>query len=67
VPYEEAVAHAYRIGADFAAANERNAFLSATATVAVAVTRNRPLPVDPLREALRWAVGQGVPVATIDI
>ena len=61
---DEAVAAAYRIGADVAAAGERNPFLNATATVALAVTRQRPLPVERVREALRWAVQSGVPVAT---
>ncbi|GAB2569122.1 hypothetical protein Aab01nite_08060 [Paractinoplanes abujensis] len=64
--YDEAVAFAYRIGADFAEASQRNAFLSAAVHVALTVTRHRPLPVDKVREALQWAVTEGVPVATID-
>lgn len=62
---EEVVALAYRIAEDVAAAGERSPFLSATATVVVTVTRQRPLPVDRVREALRWAVDSGVPVATV--
>ncbi len=63
---DDAVAHAYKIGADFAAAAQRSAFLSVVVTVAMSVTRIRPLPVESLRAALQWAVGQGIPVATID-
>ncbi len=62
---DDAVALAYRITADVAGAGERNPFLNATATVALTVTRQRPLPVDRVREALRWAVETGVPVATL--
>ena len=64
--YEDTVALAYRIRDDFAAARAGNSLLSATATVALAVTRQRPLPVEQLRQALRWAHGNGIPVATID-
>ena len=62
---DDAVALAYRIADDVAGAGERNPFLNATATVVLTVTRQRPLPVDRVREALRWAVESGVPVATV--
>lgn len=62
---DDAVALAYRIASDVAAAGERNPFLNATATVVLTVTRQRPLPVDRVREALQWAVESGVPVATV--
>jgi hypothetical protein len=54
------------VGIDFAAAAERNPFLSVRPTVAVGVTRTRPLPVDRIRAALDWAVAEGVPVATLN-
>ena len=63
--YDDAVKLSYRVGADLAAAGERNPFLPATATVVVAVTRNRPLPLDAIRNGLTWAAGEGVPVATL--
>lgn len=66
VSYDDAVAFAYRIGADFADASQRNAFLSPAVNVALTVTRRRPLPVDEIREALQWAVTEGLPVATLD-
>jgi hypothetical protein len=63
--HDEAVELAYRIAADVAAAAQRNPFLNATASVALTVTRQRPLPVDRVREAVRWAAESGVPVATV--
>jgi DICT domain-containing protein/GGDEF domain-containing protein len=63
---DDAIALAYRIGADIVAAGEHSPFLTATATAVLTVTRQRPLPVDRIREALRWAVDQGVPVATVN-
>jgi GGDEF domain-containing protein len=63
---DDAVALAYGIAADVAGAGERNPFLNATATVVLAVTRQRPLPVDRVREALRWAVETGVPIAMVN-
>lgn len=62
---DDALRLAHRIGADFATASEHNSFLSATATVAVAETRRRPLPVDEIRKALNWAVAEGAPVVTL--
>ncbi|MCM4077986.1 DICT sensory domain-containing protein [Paractinoplanes hotanensis] len=62
---EEAVAFAYGLIADFQAAQARSAFLSATVTVALTVTRRRPLPEDELRKALDWAVTRNAPVVTI--
>jgi DICT domain-containing protein len=64
--YADALDLAYRVGTGFAAAAERNPFLSATPTVVMLVTRTRPLPVERVREALRWAVSEGVPVATVN-
>ncbi|MFI5937879.1 DICT sensory domain-containing protein [Actinoplanes sp. NPDC051494] len=63
---DDAVAFAYGLVADFAAADARSAFLSATVTVALTVTRRRPLPEEALRQALQWAVTQNAPVVTID-
>ncbi|GAA3341716.1 hypothetical protein GCM10020358_34140 [Amorphoplanes nipponensis] len=65
LPYDDAVRLSYRIGAELTAAGERNPFLPATATVVVTVTRNRPLPLDGIRAGLAWALGQGIPVATL--
>jgi hypothetical protein len=64
--HDDAVAFAYGLVADFEAAHARSAFLSATVTVALTVTRRRPLPEDRLREALDWAVAQNAPVVTLD-
>jgi DICT domain-containing protein len=66
LPHEDALRMAHRIGADIVAASEQNLFLSATATVVVAETRRRPLPVAEIRQALTWAVAEGVPVATLE-
>lgn len=63
---EDAVAFAHGLIADFAAADARSAFLSATVTVALTVTRRRPLPEDELRQALEWAITQNAPVVTLD-
>ncbi|GAA2512774.1 DICT sensory domain-containing protein [Winogradskya humida] len=64
--HDDAVAFAYELVADFAAADARSAFLSATVTVALTVTRRRPLPEEALRQALQWAITQNAPVVTID-
>jgi hypothetical protein len=64
--YDEAVALAHGLVADFAAAEARSAFLSAKVTVALTVTRRRPLPEDELWRALTWAIAQDTPVVTID-
>nr|WP_239164363.1 DICT sensory domain-containing protein [Actinoplanes palleronii] len=64
--HEEAVAFAYGLVADFADAEARSGFLSARVTVAVTVTRRRPLPEEQLRQALEWAVAQNTSVVTID-
>ncbi|MGW4943404.1 DICT sensory domain-containing protein [Actinoplanes sp. NPDC004185] len=65
LPYDDAVKLAYRVGTELAAAGERNPFLPPAATVVVAVTRDRPLPLDAIRDGLTWAVGEGIPVATL--
>jgi hypothetical protein len=65
--YDDTVRFAYGLGQDLAAAAGHNAFLTGTTvTVALTVTRRRPLPVEELREAARWAAGEGMPVVTID-
>jgi hypothetical protein len=63
--YDDAVKLSYRIGTELSAAGARNPFLPATATVVVAVTRDRPLPLDGIRDGLTWAAGEGIPVATL--
>ena len=63
--HDAAVAFAYALVADFAAADGRSSFLSATATVALTVTRSRPLPEEELRKALEWAISQSTSVVTI--
>jgi DICT domain-containing protein len=63
--HDDALRMAYGIGSAFVAASEHNPFLSATATVALAETRRRPLPVAEIREALAWAVAEGEPVVTL--
>lgn len=64
--HDEAVQFAYDLVAAFSAAEARSAFLSATATVALTVTRRRPLPEEQLRKALDWAITQDAPVVTLD-
>lgn len=66
VPLADAVKLAHRIQEDLATASLHNPFLSAGAHVAVTVTRQRPLPLHRLREALVWAARSGVPVAQLD-
>jgi hypothetical protein len=63
--HDEAVAFGYGLVADFVAA-ARSAFLSATANVALTVTRRRPLPEADLQRAVQWAITQNAPVVTID-
>jgi DICT domain-containing protein len=63
---DDAVAVAHGLVADFAAADARSSFLSATVTVALTVTRRRPLPQEDLRRALDWAISRNAPVVTID-
>lgn len=63
---DDAVTFAFGLVAEFAAAEARSAFLSATVTVAVTVTRRRPLPEEELRRAVEWAVAQNTAVVTID-
>jgi hypothetical protein len=65
LPYDDAVKLSYRVGTELAAAGARNPFLPPTATVVVAVTRDRPLPLDGIRDGLTWAAGEGIPVATL--
>jgi hypothetical protein len=63
---DEAVQFAYGIVEAFSAAEARSAFLAATVTVALTVTRRRPLPEDELRQALDWAISRSAPVVTIE-
>ena len=63
---EDAVALAHGLVDDFAADGARSAFVSATVTVAVTVTRRRPLPEEELWRAVQWAITQHAPVVTID-
>ncbi|AGL16291.1 hypothetical protein L083_2781 [Actinoplanes sp. N902-109] len=64
--HDDAVAFAYQLIADFADAEHRSSFLSATVTVALTVSRSRPLPVPRLQQALEWATSQNEPVVTIE-
>ncbi len=64
--HDDAVKFAHGLVADFAVADARSSFLSATVTVALTVTRRRPLPEGELRQALDWAITQNAPVVTID-
>jgi hypothetical protein len=64
--HDDAVKFAYGLVADFAPVEARSAFLSATVTVALTVTRRRPLPEEELRHALEWACAQNTAVVTID-
>jgi hypothetical protein len=61
---QDAVSLAYQVGAELREA--ANAFLPATATVAVTVTRRRPLPTGDIHQALQWAVAEGIPVARVN-
>jgi hypothetical protein len=64
--HDDAVALAHMLIADFAAAEARSAFLSVRVTVALTVTRRRPLPEKQLQQAVEWAISQNAPVVTID-
>ena len=64
--HDDAVAFAYKLVDDFAAAQARSAFLAATVTVALTVTRRRPLPEAELLRAVEWAAAQNTAVVTID-
>ena len=63
--HDDAVRFAYELVAAFSEAEARSAFLSARVTVALTVTRRRPLPGEDLRQALDWAVTENTPVVTI--
>ncbi|WP_229074398.1 DICT sensory domain-containing protein [Actinoplanes sp. DH11] len=63
---DDAVKLAHRVGADLLAASARDTFTPATAHTVVTVTRQRPFPVDHIRQALSWAERQGIPVATLN-
>ncbi len=65
LPYEAAVTLAHRVGTDVAALSGQYPYMSSSAVSVVAVTRQRPLPVAAIRDALAWAVREGVPVATL--
>jgi hypothetical protein len=62
---DEAVAVAYRVGQELAGLAETYPFVAFTCNAVVTVTRRRPLPVEEIRQALDWAVAQGVPVAAL--
>jgi DICT domain-containing protein len=66
LPHDDAVKLAYRVGAELTAAGGHNPFLPESATVVVTVTRRRPFPTERIREALDWAMREGVPVATVN-
>ncbi|MFI1996899.1 DICT sensory domain-containing protein [Actinoplanes sp. NPDC020271] len=63
---DEARRFAHALVASFSDTAARSSFLTATVTVALTVTRRRPLPEDELRQALDWAVAGDAPVVTID-
>ncbi|MFI9525903.1 DICT sensory domain-containing protein [Micromonospora rosaria] len=62
---EQAVAAAHRVHESMAGLASSYPFVTFTVHTVVAVTARRPLPVADVREALRWAVREGVPVATV--
>ncbi|GAA4964747.1 DICT sensory domain-containing protein [Actinoplanes utahensis] len=63
--HDDAVRFAYELVEAFSAAEARSAFLSAQVTVALTVTRRRPLPQEDLRQALDWAMSENTPVVTL--
>ncbi|MER7168169.1 DICT sensory domain-containing protein [Micromonospora sp. NPDC000207] len=62
---EEAVAAAQRLHESVAGQTRSYPFVSFAVHTVVAVTARRPLPVAEVRQALRWAVREDVPVATL--
>lgn len=64
--FDDAVKLAHQVQGGFAEASRHNPFLPVSADVVVTVSRERPLPVQRLREALVWAEASGVPVAQLD-
>jgi DICT domain-containing protein len=64
--HADAVSFAYQLVADFTAADDRGSFMGATVTVALTVTRRRPLPEADLWKALEWGIARNAPVVTVD-
>lgn len=62
--HDDAIALAYRLQADIAALHDRHGFVPDTTSV-VLVTRQRPLPLERIRDGLSWSAAHGVPVATL--
>ncbi|MGN9813537.1 DICT sensory domain-containing protein [Micromonospora sp. BQ11] len=62
---EQAVAVADRVRESIAGLARSYPFVTYAVYAAVCVTTGRPLPVPAVRHALEWAVGEGVPVATV--
>ncbi|WBB80880.1 DICT sensory domain-containing protein [Micromonospora sp. WMMD882] len=62
---QAAVAVAHRVTEQVAGLARSYPFVAYAVHAAVTVTARRPLPVGDLRSALRWAVREGVPVATL--
>lgn len=62
---EQAVALADRVRESIAGLARSYPFVGYAVHAAVCVTTGRPLPVAAVRHALEWAVGEGIPVATV--
>ncbi|MFI7576645.1 DICT sensory domain-containing protein [Micromonospora sp. NPDC049497] len=62
---EQAVAVADRVRESIGGLAHSYPFVTYAVHAAVCVTTGRPLPVPAVRHALEWAVGEGVPVATV--
>ncbi|MFY1702376.1 DICT sensory domain-containing protein [Micromonospora sp. WMMA1923] len=62
---EQAVGAAHRVHESLAGLARSYPFVTFAVHTVVAVTARRPLPVADVRHALRWAVREGVPVATV--
>ena len=61
----DVVAAAQRVNAGIAALESAFPFAAVRGVCAVLVTRERPLPVQALRDAIAWAVAEQVPVAVV--
>lgn len=61
----DVIALAHRVGAEIAALEGAFPFTAVRAVCAVTVTRQRPLPIQALRDGLAWAVAEGVAVAAL--
>ena len=62
--HDGAVALAGRVSCDIDAAHRTHPFVPETTSV-IMVNRDRPLPLDQIRQGLNWSAAQAIPIATL--